>query len=409
MKFFHLSDLHIGIRLHNRDLQEDQEYIFRQIADLAATEQPDAVVIAGDIYDRAVPSAEAVEVFDRFLMQLRAAVPDAQIMMISGNHDSAPRINCYRGVLSEQRVHMIGLPPKTAEDHIARITMEDEFGKVNFWLLPFVKPSMVKAIVGTDADGSSLSYDETLRRLIGRERIGENASEAPSIRNEGQDCMRTFFAGSRDAGERNVLVSHQFYLPSGTNAESVERMDSETCTVGNIDSICADVLAPFDYAALGHIHKPMKVGNERYRYCGTPLSYSVSEAGQEKGVLLVTLQEKGSVQIRTLPLHPLRRVRVITGTLQEVLRQASADYVSVTLTDRVDLDVMDMQDRLRIAFPNLLEVRRESERSADYSKSFAPQREPDPYELCRDFLGGEIGEEEEVLLRDVIRTVQERG
>ena len=382
MRFFHLSDLHIGLKLHGRDLREDQEYIFHQVVEKARERRPDAVVIAGDIYDKAVPSAEAVEVFDSFLMELTRALPDAQIMMISGNHDSAPRINCYRGLLSQQHVHMIGLPPQGEEERIARVTLADAYGPVNFFLLPFVRPSMVKQIVGTDENGNNLSYDETLRRLLEREEVDET--------------------------QRNVLVSHQFYLPAGTGAEEIERSDSEVRTVGNIDAVASEVLSPFDYAALGHIHKPMKVGNERCRYCGTPLAYSVSEASQEKGILEVELGRKGEVTVRTLALSPLRRVRVITGTLGEVLREASDDYVSVILTDRMDLDVLDMQERLRLAFPHLLEIRREQTRRADYSGTAAPGKEADPLELTLAFLNGEADDEEKELLEDVIRTVQER-
>ena len=380
MKFFHLSDLHIGLKLFNRDLREDQEYILRQITDLAVREQPQAVVIAGDIYDKAVPSAEAVEVFDRFIAGLNAALPDTAVMMIAGNHDSGPRINCFRSVLSRQNVYMIGQPPRAEGEQIEKVTLEDECGPVNFYLLPFVRPSMVKQLTGVDENGNNLSYDETLRRLIGREEI--------------------------DLSRRNVIVSHQFYLPAGTHAEDVERMDSEIRTVGNIDQVSAEILEQFDYAALGHIHKPMKAGSEFIRYCGTPLACSVSEAGQQKGIVMVELGKKGDRKTTVLPLEPLRQVRVIRGELEEVLGQACGDYATVILTDKVDLDVLDMQDRIRSAFPNLLEIRRETMRRADYGRTYAVQEELDPFELCCAFLN-EPDEEEKALLRDVINTVQE--
>jgi len=418
MKFFHLSDLHIGLKLMNRDLREDQEYILRQITEIAGREQPDAVVIAGDIYDKALPSAEAVEVFDRFISELTEAVPSAVIMMISGNHDSAPRVNCFRSVLSRQKLYMVGQPPRTETEYIEKVTCTDAFGKVNFYLLPFVKPSMVKGVVGVDENGNNFSYNESLRRLIARETI--------------------------DQSERNVLVSHQFYLPKGVAAEDVERMDSEIPTVGNIDAIPADVLECFDYAALGHIHKPMKVGNERFRYCGTPLACSVSEAGQEKGIVMVELGAKcvrsrvisgwqgeacaekmektaetcagddpnagkanEELKITVLPLTPLRQVRIVKGPLEEVLRQASSDYVTVILTDKTDLEVIDMQERLRLAFPNLLEIRRERVRAADYGAERYVEEDMDPYELCCAFLK-DADEAEKEILKDVIRTVQER-
>ena len=379
MKFFHLSDLHIGLKLMNRDLREDQEYILDEITELARRERPDAVVIAGDIYDKAVPSAEAVEVFDRFLVGLTEAVPDAVIMMISGNHDSAPRIDCFRKVLSHQKVYMVGQPPRTEEEYIEKVILEDKDGKVNFYLLPFVKPSMVKQVVGVDENGNNLSYNETLHRLIGREKINSD--------------------------ERNVLVSHQFYLPSGKNAEDVERMDSEMRTVGNIDEVSADVLGNFDYAALGHIHKPMKVGSELYRYCGTPLACSVSEAQQQKGIIMVEMGVKGEVKTTILPLEPLRQVKVVKGTLEEVLKESCKDYVTVILTDKVDLDVIDMQERIRLAFPNLLEIRRENQRKTDYTRTLQTEELLDPYELCCSFLK-DLDEEEKMILQDVLHTVQ---
>lgn len=379
MKFFHLSDLHVGLKLMNHDMREDQEYILSEVIEVAGREKPDAIVIAGDIYDKAVPSAEAVEVFDQFLEKLTEAVPEAVIMMISGNHDSAPRIDCFRKVLSNQKVYMVGQPPRTEEEYIEKVILEDKDGKVNFYLLPFVKPSMVKQVVGVDENGNNLSYNETLHRLIGREKINSD--------------------------ERNVLVSHQFYLPSGKNGEDVERMDSEMRTVGNIDEVSADVLGNFDYAALGHIHKPMKVGSELYRYCGTPLACSVSEAQQQKGIIMVEMGVKGEVKTTILPLEPLRQVKVVKGTLEEVLKEFCKDYVTVILTDKADLDVIDMQERIRLAFPNLLEIRRENQRKTDYTRTLQTEELLDPYELCCSFLK-DLDEEEKMILQDVLHTVQ---
>ena len=379
MKFFHLSDLHIGLKLINRDLREDQEYIFEKIIDAVRRKKPDAIVIAGDIYDKAVPSAEAVEVFDHFTGALKEAAPKTVIMMISGNHDSGPRVNCFRSVLNHQNIHMIGMPPQKEGEHIEKVILQDEYGPINFYLLPFVKPSMVKMITGTDENGNNLSYNETIHRLIQRENVDET--------------------------QRNILVSHQFYLPAGKKAEDVERMESEICTVGNIDQVSADILKKFDYAALGHIHKPMKVGSECVRYCGTPLACSVSEAGQEKGIIVVDIKEKGQLHTEVLPLVPLRQVKVVKGTLEQVLTQACKDYVTVVLTDKADLDVIDMQDRLRLSFPGLLEIRRENGRMADYSEKMAPEKLLDPFELCCQFLN-ETDEQEKEILQDIINTVQ---
>ena len=379
MKFFHLSDLHIGLKLYNRDLGEDQAYILRQIIRLAAEERPDALVIAGDIYDRAVPPAEAVELFDRFITELTDTLPKLSVMLIAGNHDSGPRVGCLNAILSRQNVHMIGQPPRTKEEYMEKVVLRDQYGPVNFYLLPFVRPSMARRAVG-DEEERALSYEETLRRLIARETL--------------------------DPAQRNVIVSHQFYLPSGSRPEDIERMDSEIPTVGNIDAVPADILEPFDYGALGHIHKPMKAGGEFCRYCGTPLACSVSETGQEKSIVQVELGEKGDRKVRLLPLKPLRQVKIIRGELSQVLGQACQDYVTVILTDRDDLDVLDMQDKLRSAFPYLLEIRREGIRRADYTNRRAAAKEPDPFELCCSFLG-DTDEEEREILRDVINSLQE--
>ncbi len=375
MKFLHLSDLHIGLKLYNYDLMEDQRYIFNQIAAAAKETQPDAVVIAGDIYDKAIPSAEAVGLFDEFVQLLTEAAPDAEVMMISGNHDSAPRLNTFRSVLRRQKVHMVGLPPAMPEDHIEKVTLTDEFGKVNFYLLPFIRPSSVKQIIGTDENGLNFTYNETLHRIIARENI----------------------IGT----ERNVLVSHQFYLPAGTDAANVERMESEVRTIGNIDEVKADILERFDYAALGHIHKPMRVGRDIFRYPGTPLACSLSEAGQQKGILLVEMKEKGNVSTTVLPLTPLREVKEIRGSLEEVLGQSCGDYVRVTLTDKADLDVIDMQDRIRLKFPRLLEIRRDTGESKKARAEWAPEEELNPFEICSRFLP-DLMPEEQALLRDVI-------
>ena len=187
MKFFHLSDLHIGLKLINRDLREDQEYILRQIIELAVRERPDAVVVAGDLYDKAVPSAEAVEVFDHFIAGLSENLPETSVMLISGNHDSGPRVNCFRSVLSRQNVHMIGMPPRREDEFIEKVTLRDEYGNVNFYLLPFVKPSMVRQIVGTDENGNPLytqNYEDgsdlcnalkPMRLVVGMEYSGAGA------------------------------------------------------------------------------------------------------------------------------------------------------------------------------------------------------------------------------------------
>jgi len=289
---------------------------------------------------------------------------------------------------------MIGLPPMKKGENVEKVTLHDEFGPIHFYLLPFVKPSMVKDIAGTDENGNNLSYDAAFRKLLAAVPI--------------------------DPSERNILVSHQFFVPAGKSADEVERSDSEIRTVGNIDQIGADVLAPFDYAALGHIHKPMKVGSEFLRYCGTPICCSVDEEGQQKGIIEVELgrkdltgtagiltDEERSKYVKTavLPLHPLHEVKTLTGTLAEVTKEPSDDYVTVLLTDEADLDIVDMQDRLRLCFPNLLEIRRQQRFRTGLRRYRGNEKAKDPMELITDFLGGEgLDEEDRKLLADVLNT-----
>ena len=334
MRIFHLSDLHIGLKLINRDLREDQEYILDQIIQKAAEKVPDAIVIAGDIYDKAVPSAEAVEVFDHFIGKLRNAVPDSVIMMISGNHDSAPRVNCFRSVLDRQKIYMIGIPPQTEEDHIEKVVLQDEYGPVNFYLLPFLKPGYVRLLCENETPGS---YTEAVDAVLRREDI--------------------------DFSERNVLVSHQFYTGNG---ETPETCDSELFSVGGIDNVDISAISRFDYAALGHLHKAQRVGAEHIRYCGTLLKYSVSEADLEKSLHLVTIgQKKEAVTIEKFPLHPLRDVQKVRGCLSEILSSADPkkrdDYVSVTLTD--EIDPYRPKEQLEKVYSRILEVRTDNERT----------------------------------------------
>lgn len=376
MKIMHLSDLHIGLKWFNRSMIDDQIYILNQISGIIAENKPDAVVIAGDVYDKAVPSAEAVKLFDEFISGLSAKVPDTEIMVISGNHDSAQRINIFRTILSGHRIHMIGNPPKNPADHIEKVTLHDDYGNVNFYLLPFIKPSMVRLIVN-DED-NNISYNKAVRAIIEREDINTD--------------------------ERNIIVSHQFYLPCGISSEKVERMDSERITVGNIDVVYADILEKFDYSALGHIHKPSEVGSEFIRYCGTPLACSVSEAGQQKGIVMVELGEKGNVKTSVIPLRPLHEVRIIKGSLEEILSQGSEDYVSVIVTDSPEKT--DISARINEVFPNLLEIRRKISRNSKETRAYRADDGMNVFELCEYFLQN-TNDDEKNILRDVINTVQE--
>ncbi|MDE5621129.1 MAG: exonuclease SbcCD subunit D [Ruminococcus sp.] len=382
MKIMHLSDLHIGLKLINHSMIKDQQFILKQITEIAEKQKPDAIVIAGDVYDKSLPSAEAVKVFDDFISALSVTVPDTEIMVISGNHDSSQRVDVFRNILSKHKIHMIGNPPVYPNEYIERVILRDDFGNVNFFLLPFIKPSTVRLITGTDENGNNLSYNEAVHRIIERENI--------------------------DITERNVLVSHQFYLKCGTSPKEVERMDSETVTVGNIDHVYSDILEKFDYAALGHIHKPSDVGSEFYRYCGTPIACSISEAGQQKGVIIAELTEKGNVEISVVPLKPLHEVRVIKGAFSEIMEQGCDDYVTAVVTEKADVVKKNIKNELKSRFPNLLEVRMDNVTKPDYRVKYSADKELDIFELCKSFLN-DTDESEREILSDIINTVKEEA
>lgn len=369
MRFFHLSDLHIGKHLHHYSLKEDQEHILREVTEYAKELRPDAIVIAGDIYDKSVPAAEAVTVFDDFLTALAELRPAIPILLIAGNHDSAERLDYARRILKTRQIYIAGNAPETAEDFLECITLTDKEGQVNFYLLPFLKPGYVRNVF---SDGIPESYQAAVEKLISREKI--------------------------DWSQRNVLVSHQFYTGNGQEAETC---DSEMFSVGGIDRIDSRCIQDFDYVALGHLHGNQKAGAEHIRYCGTLLKYSVSEAAQEKCLQLVTLGKKGEpVQIEKFPLHPLRDVRKIKGKLSEILDSAQPenkeDYVSITLTD--ETEPYKPKEQLESVYSHILEVRIDNTRTRQKLEDFQEESLADPLsvfgEFYREMQGRELSENE---------------
>lgn len=383
MRFFHLSDLHLGIKLYEHDLLKDQKAILDEIVALTRQYQPDAVVFAGDIYDRSVPPVEAVALFDDFMTQLRAALPNGEIMLISGNHDSAQRLDVFRSELSDRGIHMIGNPPMQKGETIERVTLTDDFGAVNFYLLPFVRPGMVRNVVDTKENGDNLSYPEAFSRLLALSPLNPD--------------------------ERNVLVSHQFFLPDGGDAENIERAENEVKQVGNVDAIPASLIADFDYAALGHIHKPMKVGSETLRYCGTPMPYSLSEENQQKGILMVEMGAKGDVQTTVLPLHPVHQVRKLRATREALLSGASEDFVSICVIGAKATEMVGLRELLRERYPNLLELRREREETVELAALQERAETLSPYELCLQFAGERLNDAEKALLTEVMNAMKEEN
>lgn len=383
MRFFHLSDLHLGIKLYEHDLLKDQKAILDEIVALTRQYQPDAVVFAGDIYDRSVPPVEAVALFDDFMTQLRAALPNGEIMLISGNHDSAQRLDVFRSELSDRGIHMIGNPPMQKGETIERVTLTDDFGAVNFYLLPFVRPGMVRNVFDTKENGDNLSYPEAFSRLLALSPLNPD--------------------------ERNVLVSHQFFLPDGGDAANIERAENEVKQVGNLDAIPASLIADFDYAALGHIHKPMKVGSETLRYCGTPMPYSLSEENQQKGILMVEMGAKGDVQTTVLPLHPVHQVRKLRATREALLSGASEDFVSICVIGAKVEDMAGLRELLRAKYPNLLELRREREETVELAALQERAETLSPYELCLQFAGERLNDAEKALLTELMNAMKEEN
>lgn len=383
MRFFHLSDLHLGIKLYEHDLLKDQKAILDEIVALTRQYQPDAVVFAGDIYDRSVPPVEAVALFDDFMTQLRAALPNGEIMLISGNHDSAQRLDVFRSELSDRGIHMIGNPPMQKGETIERVTLTDDFGAVNLYLLPFVRPGMVRLVTGTKENGDNLSYPEAFSRLLALSPLNPD--------------------------ERNVLVGHQFFLPDGGDAENIERAENEVRQVGNVDAIPASLIADFDYAALGHIHKPMKVGSETLRYCGTPMPYSLSEENQQKGILMVEMGAKGDVRTTVLPLHPVHQVRKLRATREALLSGASEDFVSICVIGAEAAEMVGLRELLRERYPNLLELRREEKETVELAALQERTETLSPYELCLQFAGERLNAEEKALLTEVMNAMKEEN
>lgn len=379
MKFFHLSDLHIGKQLHRYNLKEDQQVILKEVITYAKELRPDAIVIAGDIYDKSIPSAEAVNVFDEFLTDLSEITPEIPILIISGNHDSPDRLKYASEILKRHHIYLAGNVPERPEEHIEKVTLHDAYGEVDFYLLPFMKPAYVKNIF---VDGTPETYSDAVKEIIKREKIDYK-------------------------DKRNVLVSHQFYV--GEKAESPETCDSEVFSVGGIDNVDIGSVKEFDYVALGHLHGAQCIGKPEIRYCGTLLKYSVSESTQNKSLTVVTLKAKGEKpEIENYPLHPLRDVRKKKGTLDEIIKESREtekdDYISITLTD--EIDPYKPKEQLERIFSHILEIRVDNQRTRTKLKEMDEELVmKDPFtsfaEFYKEMQGREMNGEEETIMKEI--------
>jgi exonuclease SbcD len=376
MKFLHLSDLHIGKSVNGFSMLGEQKHIFQQVIETIQSDRPKAVIIAGDIYDRAVPSVEAVGLFDEFLTDL--ARENVTVMIIAGNHDSGERLTYASRLLRDKRLYLCGAFTGT----LMKVTLSDTLGEVNFWLLPFFKPATVR---GYFSEREIDTYDDALAAIL----------ETADI----------------DWDQRNVLVSHQFYTRSGV---SPERSDSELNPVGGLDAIDFTPLDRFDYVALGHLHGEQTVGSIAIRYAGSPLKYSFSERSQRKGMNLVELEEKGGLTIFHRPLVPIHDMRQIKGPMDELLKPevvSSADredYLRVILTD--EEEPIDAIGKLRSVYPNVMSLDFDNARTSREPSSISAEPEEiqmlSPYELFRKFYlkehGSAMNEKQAEIVRELL-------
>ena len=343
MKFAHIADLHIGKRVHDFSMLEDQRYILDEMLRIFDEEKVDGVLIAGDVYDKTVPSAEAVQVFDDFITKL--AKMEMPIYMISGNHDSAERLAFGAQLFENDGVYI----SPVYEGEVKKVEVEDVYGTVNIWLLPFLKPATVRhALQREDIN----TYEEGVVAAL-------------------QGC-------EIDTEQRNILVAHQFVT-------GADRSDSEETSVGGLDNVSAEVFEDFDYVALGHIHRAQKMGRETLRYSGTPLKYSFSEADHKKSVTILELLEKGRVEIHVVPLVPRRDMRKMRGTYMEVTakdaytEENKMDYLQITLTD--EEDVPGALQKLRTVYSNLMRLEYDNARTRENREVQAVEAQEQKSEL----------------------------
>lgn len=316
----HLADLHLGKRVNGFSMMEDQEYILNRILEIMEEEQPDGLLIAGDVYDKTIPPAEAVRLMDDFLTAV--AAKHVPVFLISGNHDSAERVAFGHQLMQGSGIWISPVYDGTIRHH----TLGDRWGEVNIYLIPFLRPSVVRSFF---PDVEIEDYTDALRTII------ENLQV--------------------DTSRRNVVLAHQFVTAAGALPETC---DSEQLSVGGLDRVDGSVFSPFDYTALGHLHGPQRVGSETIRYAGSPLKYSFSELHQKKSVTVAELRAKGETEIRQIPLQPRREMTELRGTFEEILEEArkkgepQTDYYHMILTD--ETDVVDALSRLREYYPNIM-------------------------------------------------------
>lgn len=377
MKFVHISDLHLGKRVNEFSMIEDQEYILTKIINVIDEYKPDAIIIAGDVYDKSVPSAEAVELFDDFLVRLSKR--DLKVFVISGNHDSAERIAFGGRLMDKSGIYM----SPVYNGQVEPVTLNDDFGEINVYMLPFVKPSNVRRFF---PDHEIVSYTDAIKAAV--------------------DAM------NMDTSKRNILITHQFVT-------GADRTESEDVSVGGTDNVDASVFADFDYVALGHIHRGQKCGGSEYiRYCGTPLKYSFSEAKDKKSITIVDIKAKNDISLEFVPLVPKRDMVEIKGTYEEIMLKSfwehtsyNEDYMHITLTD--EEDIPDVLTKLRVIYKNIMKLDYDNKRTRTINEISGAKniKEKSPMEHFGDFYelqnGQPLNEEQTVFLSNMIEQIWE--
>ncbi len=377
MKIMHLSDLHIGKKVNEYSMLQDQVYILKEILRIIDNEKVETVIIAGDVYDRSLPPNEALELFDEFLYQLSSR--NVNVFVISGNHDSPERISYGGRMMTENKIFL----SPVYDGNVKPITLNDDYGEVNFYLLPFVRPA-------------------DIRRYFPDENI-ENYTDAVKVAIDNMNV---------DFSERNILVTHQFV----TGAELSE---SEDIIVGGTDNVSGEVFDGFDYVALGHIHREQTVGKDNIRYCGTPLKYSFSEAKNIKSVTILDFNDKGNIEYSKIPLTPFRDMREIRGTYYELTLKSSyestntGDYLHITLTD--EEDIPDAIGKLRSIYPNIMKLDYDNLRTRGSGTVDAIENieSKSPFELFADLFkqqnNQDMSEEQEEIMRNLIDKIWEEN
>lgn len=389
MKWIHIGDLHIGKLVHEFSMLEDQKYILNQILEIADEEKVDGIFIAGDIYDRSIPPAEAVTLFDFFLTELMKR--DLTVCMISGNHDSPERISFAEKIMEKSKLYIAA----SLKEGIKKVTCKDEYGNLNIYCLPFAKPSVMKYWLAShrkesdkkEKEESNYNYEYFMKRLIDTCNIDEK--------------------------ERNILISHYFVI-NGRDKPLLS--DSEVqINVGGIDEVNGSLFDLFDYVALGHIHRPQKIGRETMRYCGSPLKYSFSEAFHNKSITIVDIKEKGNISVSQIPLRPKHDMRIIKGKLSDLLEDSVVDaadrndFIQAILTDEDAL--FEPMDKLRTVYPNIMQMIKEKDITRDGVKEydFTSLEKKDSFQLYKEFYESVtdrlLDEQREQIIRNIINEI----